>query len=77
MQILARILPYIQIIVSVLLIVTVLLQQSDASLGGAFGGDDTGAIAHTRRGAEKVFFNMTIVFGTLFTLAAFIALLIK
>ena len=77
MQFLARILPYIQLILSAILVAVVLLQQSDASLGGAFGGgDDTGAIRHTRRGAEKVLFNTTIVVGILFTVAALIALLI-
>lgn len=54
-----------------------MLQQSDASLGGAFGGgDDAGAIRRTRRGAEKVLFNTTIIVGILFTVTAFIALLI-
>ena len=78
MQFLARILPYIQIILSAILIAVVLLQQSDASLGGAFGGGDDGAgIQHTRRGAEKVLFNTTIIVGILFTVTAFIALVIR
>ncbi len=78
MQFLARILPYIQLILSAILIAVVLLQQSDSSLGGAFGGgDDAGGIQHTRRGSEKVLFNTTIVTGILFTVAAFIALVIR
>jgi len=78
MQFLARILPYIQLILSAILVAVVLLQQSDASLGGAFGGgDDSGAIRHTRRGAEKVLFNTTIITGILFTVAALIALVIR
>ena len=32
-------LPYIQIILSVLLVAAILLQQRGSSLGGAFGGD--------------------------------------
>ena len=78
MQFLARILPYTQLILSAILIVVVLLQQSDASLGGAFGGaDDAGGIQHTRRGAEKVLFNTTIIVGILFAVTAFIALIIR
>jgi preprotein translocase subunit SecG len=78
MEILARILPFIQIGLSALLIAAVLLQNSDASLGGAYGGNDsTGTVRHTRRGAEKVLFNATIILGILFTLAAFLALIIK
>jgi protein translocase SecG subunit len=78
MQFLARILPYIQLVLSAILVAVVLLQQSDASLGGAFGGnDDGGGIRHTRRGAEKVLFNTTIITGILFTVAALIALVIR
>ena len=77
MQFLARILPYIQLILSAILVAVVMLQQSDASLGGAFGGGDgAGGIQHTRRGSEKVLFNTTIIVGILFTVAAFIALII-
>lgn len=77
MRTIASILPYIQIILSILLIAAILMQQSDASLGAVFGGgDDSGGAQRTRRGFEKVLFNATIVLGGLFALAAFIALLI-
>jgi len=76
--ILPNILPYIQLGLSALLIIVILLQQSDASLGGAFGGaDDAGGIQHTRRGAEKFLFNATIIIGILFAVSAFIALIIR
>jgi preprotein translocase subunit SecG len=77
MQTLVQILPFIQIALSVLLVVSVLLQQSDASLGGAFGGEDAGIIRHTRRGTEKLLFNSTIILGILFTLTAIVALLVR
>lgn len=70
------ILPYIQIGLSVLLVVCVLLQQTGASMGGAFGGDNFSAAYHTRRGAEKFLFQATIVIGILFALSAFVALVI-
>lgn len=73
---LAGVLPYIQIVLSVALIVCILLQQTGASLGGAFGGDNFSAAYHTRRGMEKYLFWATIVIGTLFALSALIALVI-
>ncbi len=75
---LTLVLPYIQIIVSVLLIAVVLLQQSEAELGGAFGGSDNfGSGYHTRRGMEKLIFNATIVLGALFIIICFVNLIIR
>ncbi len=77
MMIIATILPYIQIILSIILVVTILLQQSSVGLGGALGGGDGGGLYHTRRGFEKFLFITTIVVSILFALSAFIAVLIK
>lgn len=71
------VLPYIQIILSVVLIVSVLLQQTGAALGGAFGGDNFSAAYHTRRGSEKYLFYTTIVVGVLFALSSFAAFIIR
>ncbi len=73
---LAGILPYIQIVLSIVLIICVLLQQTGASLGGAFGGDNFSAAYQTRRGMEKYLFRATIVVGVLFAASALIALII-
>jgi protein translocase SecG subunit len=73
-QVLAT-LPYIQIVLSILLLVGVLLQRSESSLGGAFGSSDLNSNFHTRRGAEKAIFLGTIVVAVLFVLSAIIALL--
>ena len=71
------IISIVQIILSVLLIITILLQRSEAGLGGAFGGGDTGGgIHHTRRGMEKTLFRASIVLGILFALSALVALLV-
>jgi preprotein translocase subunit SecG len=73
----ANILPVIQIILSVLLVAGVLIQQSDAGLGSAFGGGDGGGGGgHTRRGAEKTIFNATIIIAILFVISAVLALFI-
>jgi len=77
MALLAHILPYTQIVLSALLIVTVLLQRTGASLGGAFGADNFSSGFHTRRGLEKTLFNATIVLGILFALSALVNIIIN
>jgi len=74
---LAGVLPYIQIVLSVVLIVCILLQQTGASLGGAFGGDNFSASYHTRRGSEKVLFYATIVLAILLAVSSFVTLLVQ
>lgn len=73
----ASFLPYIQIIISIILIVAILLQHSSAGAGGSFGGSDEGGLHHTRRGFEKFLFNFTIVLSILFALSAFIAVFVN
>lgn len=69
----ATVLPYIQIVISVLLITGVLLQYSAAGLGGSFGGSDTfDSGYHTRRGFEKFLFIGTIVLAILFAASSLI-----
>jgi len=77
MGFITRILPYLEIFLGVILIVSILLQQSSAGLGGALGGSDTATFAHTRRGFEKFLFYLSIVVGILFTLAALLAIVLK
>ncbi len=77
MELVATILPYAQIILSVILVTAILLQQSGAGLGGALGGSDGDAFHHTRRGFEKFLFYVSIVCGVLFTLSALLAIIIK
>lgn len=77
MTIIATILPYIQIILSIILVVAILLQQSSSGVGGALGGGDGGGLYHTRRGFEKFLFVTTIIVGILFVVSAFLAILVK
>ena len=69
------ILPIIQVTLGVILIAGILIQQSDAGLGSAFGGSGDGGFKHTRRGSEKIIFTGTIVVAILFALSAFLALI--
>jgi protein translocase SecG subunit len=77
MQLVVIILPYAQIILSVLLVSAILLQQSGNDLGGALGGSNAETFHHTRRGFEKFLFYLSIVCGILFTLSALLAIIIK
>ena len=70
MQILANILPYIQIGLAAILVALVLIQQSEGSLGSAFGADSFGAQYRTRRGAELYIFRATIIVAVVFVLSA-------
>jgi protein translocase SecG subunit len=72
----ASIIPYIQIALCVLLIGGVLLQRSEAGLGGAFGGDSFSSVHHVKRGPEKVLFIATIVVAVLFAVTSLVLVLI-
>lgn len=61
----------ISLISAVLLIIAILIQNRGAGLGGAFGGGDGGEVFHTKRGAEKGIFILTIVLSAIFLLSAF------
>ncbi len=77
MTIVTNILPYIQIILSIILIGAILLQQSDAGVGGVLGGGDSGGLYHTRRGFEKFLFITSIVIAVLLTASSLFAILVK
>ena len=72
-----QIIAYSQIVLSILLMAGVLLQQSEAGLGGAFGGGDGFSSGHhSKRGAEKVVFISTIIIAILFAVTSFSLLLV-
>ena len=70
-------LPYIQVILSILLVAGVLLQRSEAGLGAGFGSDSGSGTRFMRRGMEKVMFNGTILVAVLFVLSALAPLLVR
>ncbi len=53
-------------IVCVLLVIVILLQQKNSSLGSMMGGDAGDEIAQTRRGADKFLHQATVTLGCLF-----------
>lgn len=66
----------VQIILSIAVIVFILLQVRGAGLGSAFGGSSAGSVFKTRRGVERLIFNLTIIFVVLFALTALLNILI-
>ena len=75
-QFMNGILPWVQIILSIILTISILLQKSDAGLGGAFGsGNDGGSTYHTRRGFEKFLFRLTIVLAILLVVSSILAVM--
>ncbi len=73
LTVILNILPFIQISLAILLVILVLVQQTDADAGGSFGG---GAMAHfhTRRGGEKFIFYLTIIISILFIVSVLVDL---
>jgi preprotein translocase subunit SecG len=60
----------IQIILATAVILFILLQVRGAGLGSAFGGSSAGSVFKTRRGVERLIFNLTITFIVLFALVS-------
>lgn len=63
----------IQIIVSVLMIISILLQNRGAGLSETFGG--SGNVYQTKRGFDKFLFMATIALALLFLGTAFVGFL--
>ena len=55
------------IIISVLLIISVIMQSKGAGLGGLTGAD-TGGVFTARRGVERTLFRLTIILSIVFFL---------
>jgi preprotein translocase subunit SecG len=66
----------IQIVLCAAVILFILLQVSGAGLGSAFGAPSSGASFKTRRGVEKLIFNITIIFVVLFSAASLVSALL-
>ncbi|MBE3566225.1 MAG: preprotein translocase subunit SecG [Thermogemmatispora sp.] len=76
MQAWAPALRVIQIILSVAVILFILLQARSAGLGSIFGGTSAGSVFKTRRGVERLIFNLTVVFVVLFALVSVVMMLL-
>jgi len=59
---------------SILMIISILLQQRGASLGAGFGS--SGELYTTRRGLDKNLFEVTVVLSVVFILSILVGLLL-
>ncbi|PIZ71597.1 preprotein translocase subunit SecG [Candidatus Peregrinibacteria bacterium CG_4_10_14_0_2_um_filter_43_11] len=57
------------VVISILLSIFILIQNKDGGMSAIMGGSGQG-FQSTKRGAEKVIFNATILFAALFILNA-------
>jgi len=62
------------IITSIALIASVVLQSKGIGLGG-LTGSETGSVFGTRRGIEKILFNITIVLSIVFIVLTIVTIL--
>lgn len=76
MNTITQLLPWFQLGISILLILSILLGRSADSLDGAFGGGSTVTTRFTRRGGEKILFYATLVFAILFVAMALLNLFV-
>ncbi len=67
----------VQIILSITVVIFILLQARGAGLGSAFGGSSAGSVFKTRRGVERLIFNLTVGFVILFALVSLISALVR
>lgn len=58
----------VELLLAVALITLILMQSRGTSLGSVFGQE--GSVFHTRRGAEKILFNVTIAVAMAFIVVA-------
>ena len=73
LTVILNILPYIQIFLAILMVILVLIQQTDSDAGVSFGGGGA-STWHTRRGAEKFIFYFTIIISILFVASVIVDL---
>ncbi|MBU3925187.1 preprotein translocase subunit SecG [Patescibacteria group bacterium] len=72
---LPQIIEISQIGVSILLIISILLQARGVGLGSTFGGE--GNFYFTKRGAEKTIFILTIILAIAFLGLSFYSLMVQ
>jgi preprotein translocase subunit SecG len=65
----------ITVVSAVLMVLSILIQTRGQSLGTTFGGDTS--YYRSRRGAEAVIFNATIVLAVVFVLSVILSILSK
>lgn len=68
-----QILKIVQLIIAILLMLSILLQNRGAGVGGVFGGGGGGGNFSVRRGLEKKLFIATIVLAIIFIVISIVS----
>lgn len=63
----------LQIVVSVILTVSILLQVKGSGFGAALGGMSGGSVYRTKRGLERTLFQATIILAIVFIFVSFLS----
>lgn len=71
-----QILFFVQVAISVILIILIAIQQRGAALGAGFGGSGGGEFYSSRRGIQKKIYYATIAISALFIILGILNLLI-
>ncbi|MEX2080778.1 MAG: preprotein translocase subunit SecG [Dehalococcoidia bacterium] len=66
-------LNFLQIVVSVVLIIVILLQAKGSGFGAALGGMSGGSGYRTKRGLERTLFQSTIILTVVFIFISFLS----
>ena len=74
MEAMQSVLPYAQVILSIVLVAAILMQQRGSSLGGAFGSDNFSGTFNKRRGGEMFLFKVAVITSILFVLTTLLSL---
>lgn len=70
-------LRFVQILISISLIMVIIIQARGTGLGSLFGGSSGMGATRTRRGLEKTLFQITVGLSIAFILNAILQLLIQ
>ena len=65
----------VTVVSAILMILTILIQSRGQSLGASFGGDS--GFYRSKRGAEAVIYNATIVFAVMFVVSIVLSIMAK
>ncbi len=77
MNTITQFLPYIQLALAILLILSVSFQRAGDGMEGALGGTASNVTHFARRGGEKILFFATIIIAILFAGTAVISILLS
>lgn len=77
MNTITHVLPWIQLALSIFLVILIIIQRSADGIEGALGGTRPNMTYFARRGAERFIFIATVIIAILFAVSAVLPLLFK